>query len=159
MQTTSESVRGPRPLSILWKWTGLSAVVHGVLMAALCGVSYLGFAKREAASKAKLALEEAAAKKAEAAEAAKTPAPPPAGTAPATAAAAGAPAPATTAPPGATAQKTAVAENPLAPTAPQPATAQQQAEKILGIDKVAKPGETPKSPFSKSDDDLLKDLK
>jgi cytoskeletal protein RodZ len=158
MQTTSETVRGPRPLSILWKWTGLSAVVHGLLVAALCGVSYLQFAKREAASKAKLAMEEAAAKKAEAEEAAKTPAPPSAGTAPATAAA-GTAAPATTAPPGATAEKTATAEKPLPPPAAQPATAQQQAEKILGIDKVAKPGDTPKSPFSKSDDDLLKDLK
>jgi hypothetical protein len=40
-------------------------------------------------------------------------------------------------------------------------TGPSSAEKILGIDKVAKPDEAPKgaNPFSSKDDDLLKDLK
>ena len=46
-----------------------------------------------------------------------------------------------------------------APAAAAPAPAPVQAEKILGIDKVAKPEEIPKSPFASGESDLLKDLK
>ena len=84
MQTNSTAVRSARPLKILWKWTGVSAVLHALLIAVLCGVSYLGFQKREAAAAAKAAAEEAAAKKAEeqaAAQATPTPAPTPEATA------------------------------------------------------------------------------
>ena len=49
------------------------------------------------------------------------------------------------------------------PPAPAPAAAPEpapvQAEKVLGIDKVAKPDEIPKSPFASGESDLLKDLK
>jgi hypothetical protein len=142
-------------------WTGVSAVIHAVLVGALCGVSYLGFAKREAASKAKLAVEEAATKKAEADEAAK---------APAAAPKAPADAPKAAATPGVPAEKPVAAEKapatpgpasavaPATPTAP-PDAPPIQAEKVLGIDKTAKPGEVLKSPFSGSSDDILKDLK
>ena len=126
MKTIPENVRGPRSIKVLWRWTGVSAGLHVLLIALLCGVSYWGFEKKEAADKARAATEAAAAAKAEAAEAAKTP--PPVVPAPA-------PVPAVASPP------------PV------------QAEKILGIDKVAKPGETPTSPFAGGNDDLLKDLK
>ncbi|MEN9574163.1 MAG: hypothetical protein RL514_2018 [Verrucomicrobiota bacterium] len=142
MQPKPENVRGNVPLKILWKWTGVSAVIHALLIAALCGLSYWGHMKKEEASKAKAALEEAALKKKEAEDAkANTNAPP------ASAAATNAPAAPT---------KTAAV-----PEAPAPANTNRQAdaEKILGIDKVAKPGELPKSPFSSKNDDLLKDLK
>ena len=130
-------------MRILWKWTGVSAFIHGLIIAALCGVSYLGFKKREEASKAKAATEETAAKAREAEEAAKV------------------------AKDGGAAPVAATATNPAdpkpAPAPPQPAAdpakAQAQAEKILGIDKVAKPDEIPKSPFATKGDDLLKDLK
>ena len=139
MQPKPENVRGNVPLKILWKWTGVSAVIHVLLIAALCGLSYWGHQKREAASKAKAALEDAALKKKEAEDAAKA-----GGNAP--------PAPATNAP---TTAKTAAV-----PPAPAASTNRQaDAEKILGIDKVAKPGELSKSPFSTKNDDLLKDLK
>jgi len=145
METTTETVRAPRPQKILWQWTGVSAVLHVVVVAALCGVSYLGFAKREAASKAKVEAEETAAKKAEADEAAKaTPSP-------------------TTATPNTPGEKTASTEKTVATPPPEPAmpavTAPVQAEKVLGIDQTAKPGDVPKSPFGGSNDDLLKDLK
>lgn len=162
MPDNSESVRAPRPKKVLWMWTGVSAMIHAALIAALCGVSYLSFAKREAASKGKIAQDEAASKKAEADEAAKaaaagTPAPSQAGAPPTPAASADKPAK------GAPVDKPAIAGAPPEPAmpgaTPAPASPQAQAEKILGIDKVAKPGETPKSPFSGSNDDLLKDLK
>ena len=143
MQPKPETVRGDVPLKILWKWTGVSAVIHTLLIAALCGVSYWGHVKKEEASKAKAALEEAALKKKEAEDAAK------AGTnAP--------PASATNAAPAVAATKTAAA-----PEAPAATSTNRvaDAERILGIDKVAKPGELPKSPFSSKNDDLLKDLK
>jgi hypothetical protein len=145
MESIPENLRGPRPQSILWQWTGISAVLHVAVITALCGVSYLGFAKREAASKAKAAVEEAVAKKAEADEAAKA-----------------TPSPVNTGAPekGTPAEKTAAAEKapskpPTEPAVATPATA----EKILGIDQTAKPGEVPKCPFGGNDDDLLKDLK
>ena len=53
--------------------------------------------------------------------------------------------------------KAAVAPPPDAAT--ESSNRQAQAEKVLGIDKVAKPNELPKSPFSTKNDDLLKDLK
>ena len=148
MESTLENARGPRPMRILWQWTGVSAVLHLAIIGALCGISYLGFAKREAASKAKTAVEEAAAKKAEADEAAKS-----------------TPSPATASAPekNAPAEKNAVAEktpakSPAEPVLP-PVAPPVSAEKILGIDQTAKPGEVPKSPFGGNDDDLLKDLK
>jgi len=143
MQANLEHVRGNVPMRILWKWTTVSALLHGLLIAALCGVSYLGFQKREAASKAKAATEEANAKKIEAEEAAKAPK-------------------ATDAPPAATANTSEEKKpdvTPPPPPVPDPAKQQADAEKVLGIDKVAKPDEMPKSPFSSKGDDLLKDLK
>ena len=128
-------------MKILWKWTSVSALLHGLIIAALCGVSYLGFHKREAVAKAKAATDEAAAKAREAEDAAKI-------------------AKDAVTAPGATAKP---AESKPAPPSPEPASdpakAQAQAEKILGIDKVAKPDEIPKSPFATKGDDLLKDLK
>lgn len=126
-----ENVRTEVPLKVLWKWTGISAVIHGLLIALLCGFSYWGHQRKEAASKAKAAVEEAALKKQEAEDAAKA-----TNAAPAKSLA--------TAPP---------------ETAAETTNRQAQAEKLLGIDKVAKPGEIPKSPFSTKGDDLLKDLK
>lgn len=143
MQTKSATVRGEASPKILWKWTGISAVLHALLIASLCGVSYWGFHQRELVSKAKAAAEEAAAQKAEAAEAAKNPTP--------------------AAAPSATDQKPAtVAATPaptVAPTVSEDAKPPVQAEKVLGIDKTAKPDELPASPFSSKGDDLLKDLK
>lgn len=141
MQTKPENARGNVPLKILWKWTGVSAVVHALLITVLCGISYWGHMKKEEASKAKAALEGAALKKKEAEDAAK------AGT--------NAPPAATTNAPAASTKTAAVSE----PSAPTSTNRQADAERILGIDKVAKPGELPKSPFSSKNDDLLKDLK
>ncbi|KAF0172053.1 MAG: hypothetical protein FD161_4144 [Limisphaerales bacterium] len=139
MQTKPDNVRVEVPLKVLWKWTGVSAVIHALLIALLCGFSWWGHQQKEAASKAKAAVEEAALKKKEAEDAAKnTNAPPAAATNAAPTKAA------TVAPP----DSAAAASN-----------RQAQAEKLLGIDKVAKPGEIPKSPFSSKGDDLLKDLK
>ena len=138
MQPKPENVRGNVPLKILWKWTGVSAVLHALLIAALCGFSYWGHQKREEASKAKAAIEDAALKKKEAEDAAKATNAPPA-----------------TAPGAPDNSKTAAAP----PTPAASTNRQSDAEKILGIDKVAKPGELPKSPFSSKNDDLLKDLK
>ncbi len=139
MQTKPENVRVEVPLKVLWKWTGVSTVIHALIIALLCGFSWYGHHQRELASKAKAAAEEAALKKKEAEDAAKnTNAPPAAATNAAPVKAA------TVTPP----DSTADASN-----------RQAQAEKALGIDKVAKPGELPKSPFSTKGDDLLKDLK
>lgn len=139
MQTKPKNVRVEIPLKVLWKWTGVSAVLHVLLIALLCGFSWWGHQQKEAASKAKAAVEEAALKQKEAEDAAKnTNAPPPA------AATNAAPIRTAVTPP----DSTADASN-----------RQAQAEKLLGIDKVAKPGEIPKSPFSSKGDDLLKDLK
>ena len=71
MQTKLENVRGNVPLKILWKWTGVSTLLHVLLIGLLCGISYWGHQKQEAASKAKAALEDAALKKKEAEDAAK----------------------------------------------------------------------------------------
>lgn len=137
MQTKPDNVRAEVPLKILWKWTGVSAVLHVLFIGALCGVSYWGHLKKEAANKAKAAAEEAALKKKEAEDAAKaTNSPPAAATS--------------------TAPAKAVA---VAPPDSSVSNRQAQAEKILGIDQVAKPGDIPKSPFSSKGDDLLKDLK
>ena len=128
-------------MRILWKWTSVSALLHGLIIAALCGVSYLGFQKRDAVAKAKAATEEAAAKAREAEDAAKI-------------------AKDAAAAPGAATKPAESKPAPPSPEpAPDPAKAQAQAEKILGIDKVAKPDEIPKSPFATKGDDLLKDLK
>ena len=139
MQTKSDNVRAEVPLKVLWKWTGVSAVVHVLFIGALCGFSYLGHLKKEEASKAKAAAEEAALKKKEADDAAKATNAPPAG--------------ATNAPVS-TPRPDAITAAPAANT-----NRQADAEKLLGIDKVAKPGDLPKSPFSSKNDDLLKDLK
>lgn len=153
------SPRAPVPISVLWKWTGVSAFLHALIIAALCGVSYLGMQKKEAATKAKAAQDEAASKAQETEEAAKAAKDAPAaapgadaapGTSPAPAGQPGAaPAPARTAP----------SKPEAEPAQPQAQPSQAQAEKILGIDKVAKPDEIPKSPFNAKGDDLLKDLK
>jgi cytoskeletal protein RodZ len=150
MLTNTQIVRAPRSAFVLWKWTGVSAVLHALLVGALCAVSYMGFAKREAETKAKTAAEEAQAQKAEADEAAKvanTPRPPAADKA----------AP----PPASTPAAPETATPPKEPALPPAATTSQppSAEKILGIDKTAKPTDTPKSPFAGGTDDLLKDLK
>lgn len=139
MQTKPENVRVEVPLKILWKWTGVSAVIHGLLIALLCGISWWGHQQKEAASKAKAALEEAALKKKEAEDAAKN----------------------TNAPPAAATNAAPVKAATVTPpvSAADASNRQAQAEKVLGIDKVAKPGEIPKSPFSTKGDDLLKDLK
>lgn len=139
MQTKPENVRTEVPLKVLWKWTGISAVIHGLLIASLCGFSYWGHQQKEAASKAKAAVEEAALKKKEAEDASK----------------------ATNAPPSAATNATVVTPKADALTAAPTASTNRQteAEKVLGIDKVAKPGDLPKSPFSSKNDDLLKDLK
>ncbi len=141
MQPKPENVRGNVPMKVLWKWTGVSTVLHILFIGLICGISYMGHLKQEAARKAKADLEEAALKKKEAEDAKKdgTNAPP---------------ASATNAAP-ATTKAVAVAE----PPAPALTNRQADAEKILGIDKVAKPGDLPKSPFSSKNDDLLKDLK
>ena len=136
MHTKTETVRGEASLKVLWKWTGVSALLHGFLIASLCGISYLGFQQREVAAKAKAAAEEAAAKKAEADEAAKT--------------AAAAPSPT---------EKPAATPTPAQPAPDATAKKQAEAEKVLGIDKATKPEEMPNSPFSSKNDDLLKDLK
>ena len=128
-------------MRILWKWTSVSALLHGLIIAALCGVSYLGFQKRDAVAKAKTATEEAAAKAREAEDAAKIAKD------------------AVSAPVTATNNPDAKTAPPQTQPAPDPAKTQAQAEKILGIDKVAKPDEIPKSPFATKGDDLLKDLK
>lgn len=65
MQNPPIALRAPRPLKVLWKWTGVSAILHVFLIALFCGVSYWGFQKREAALAAKAAAEEAAVKQAE----------------------------------------------------------------------------------------------
>lgn len=143
MQTKPQNVRAAVPLKVLWKWTGISTVLHMLLIGALCGISYMNHQKAEAARQAKAAAEDAALKKKEAEDAAKA---------------------ATNAPPAtATNAPTVAAQAPATPAAAPPPAAstnrQADAEKILGIDKVAKPGDLPKSPFSSKNDDLLKDLK
>ena len=139
MQPKPENVRGNVPLKVLWKWTGVSTLLHAVLIGVLCGISYWGHLKKEEAAKAKAALEDAVLKKKEAEDAAKA---------------------GTNAPP-ATATNAPAAKSEAVTAAPAPASTNRQAdaEKVLGIDKVAKPGELSKSPFSSKNDDLLKDLK
>lgn len=142
MQTKPENVRVTVPLKVLWKWTVVSTLLHVLLIGVLCGVSYWSHEQKEAASKAKAAAEEAALKKKEAEDAAKT---------------------ATNAPPAALTNASAAAtKSSAAPSTPASGTStnrQVEAEKVLGIDRVAKPGELSKSPFSSKNDDLLKDLK
>ncbi|MFM8470535.1 MAG: hypothetical protein ACKODH_11285, partial [Limisphaerales bacterium] len=123
----SENVRGEVPLKVLWKWTGVSAGLHVLFIGVLCGVSYWGHLKKEEANKAKAAAEEAALKKKEAEDAKKA---------------------ATNAPPATATNAPAAAPKPEAVTAAPAASTNRQAEaeKLLGIDKVAKPGELPKSP-------------
>jgi len=147
MEETFENVRSQVAMKTLVKWTGVSTLIHAGIIAALCGFSYMGFKQREAAAKAKEAAMEEIAKKKEAEDAAK------AANAPPPIADANAPAPAPGTPP-----------NPATPATPvtppvDPAKKQIQAESVLGIDKVAKPNEMPKSPFATKGDDLLKDLK
>ena len=190
MSPQKSEVRSAVPLRVLWMWTGLSAVLHTACIGGLCYASHLDAQKREAAAKAKSgevspqtapaadAATEASPANAPAAgtPAASTPAaatpaqprpapePSPSGT-PASGPSAAPTAPtATTAPPPAAPGKPA----PPAPTAPPapPAPAPEKpappsAEKILGIDKVAKPEDDAKggNPFSNKGDDLLKDLK
>jgi len=140
MQTNPDQVRVPVPLKVLWKWTGVSTALHVLGIGALCGLSYMNHQKAEAARQAKAAAEDAALKKKEAEDAAKA---------------------ATNAPPvGVTNAPAAPPSGPLT-AVPTPATTNRQAEaeKALGIDKIAKPGDLPKSPFSSKNDDLLKDLK
>ena len=125
------SPRAPRSVKILWKWTAVSTALHVLFIAVLCGFSYVTWQHKQAAAAAKAAADEVIAAKAEADRAAK-----------AAAAAAANPPPA-----------------PAPAAAPTPEPAPVQAEKVLGIDKVAKPDEIPKSPFASGENDLLKDLK
>ena len=125
MTIKPSSPRSPRSAKILWKWTAVSAALHVLFIALICTFSYITWQHKQAATAAKVALEEAAAVKAEAERAAKAAAAP---------SAAPSAAPASEPPP-------------------------VQAEKVLGIDKVAKPDEIPQSPFASGESDLLKDLK
>ena len=134
MQTQPAIVRDEASPKILWKWTGVSAILHTLLIASLCGVSYWRFHQQALISKAKAAADEVAAQKAEAAEAAKNPAP------------------------SATPSASPAVQTPT-PAAVGDTKPPVQAEKVLGIDKTAKPDELPSSPFSSKNDDLLKDLK
>lgn len=129
MPTKSSNPRASRSPKILWKWTAVSAALHALLIAVLCTFSYVTWQHKQASAAAKAAVQEAAAAKAEAERTAKAAANPPPSPTPAAAKAA----------------------------APEPAPV--QAEKVLGIDKVAKPEEIPKSPFASGESDLLKDLK
>lgn len=147
MEETFDNVRPQVEMKTLVKWTGVSTLIHAGIIAVLCGFSYVSFKQRETAAKAKEAALEAVAKAKEAENAAK------AANAPPPLADANAPAPAPGTPP-----------NPATPAAPvtppiDPAKKPIQAESVLGIDKVAKPNEMPKSPFATKGDDLLKDLK
>ena len=128
MPIKPSSPRAPRSPKILWKWTAVSAALHVLFVAVLCGFSYITWQHKQAASAAKAAADEVVAAKAEADRAAKAAANHPAAPAP-------------------------------APVAAAPEPAPVQAEKVLGIDKVAKPDEIPKSPFASGENDLLKDLK
>ncbi len=134
MTNNDNKVRTAVPLRVLWKWSFVSAILHVAFIAALCALSYAGHLRKEASRAAVNAAELAAAKEKEKEEAQKADANKP--------------------PPG-----QGVPTN--APVTPTVATNQQaEAEKILGLDKVAKPGEKFKSPFSSGNaDDLLKDLK
>ena len=62
MQTKPQNVRAAVPLKVLWKWTGISTVLHMLLIGALCGISYMNHQKAEAARQAKAAAEDAALK-------------------------------------------------------------------------------------------------
>ena len=159
MQPNSSPVRSAVPPRILWMWTGVSALLHTIFIGGLCVVSHLDAQKRDATAKAKAA---ETTPQPEAAAPSPTPATPNSQTT--------APTPPNTPQPAAnpTAPATAIttpAAQPQKPASPPPPTADKpappSAEKILGIDKVAKPDDAPKSanPFSKKDDDLLKDLK
>ena len=159
MQPNSSPVRSAVPPRILWMWTGVSALLHTVFIGGLCVVSHLDAQKRDATAKAK------------AAETTPQPDPAPDATAPSPTPATpnsqtAAPTPPNTPQPAANATTvTTPAAQPQKPAPPPTPTADKpappSAEKILGIDKVAKPDDAPKSanPFSKKDDDLLKDLK
>jgi cytoskeletal protein RodZ len=125
----------------LWKWTGVSGLLHVVLLGVLCLVSYALHQQYVAREKAKAELkakQEAEAIKAEEAKAA-------------------------AAQPAAPAEsgKDRPAPAKAAPGQDQPAKDQApiNAEKTLGIDQAAKPEELPNSPFERKNDDLLKELK
>lgn len=188
MQSSTQTVRSPVPPRVLWKWTFLSALLHLGFIGGLCYSSYLQGEKREAALKSKAAADASGTPEgapANAVPAEPSTAAPGAATEAATAArpvdkapsapapAQPAPAPTVPTPPGSGATA-APASKPLDTVPADPAktvsgsldsgTAKagpSSAEKILGIDKVAKPEEAPKgaNPFSSKDDDLLKDLK
>lgn len=171
MNSSHTSVRVPVPARVLWKWTTVSAVLHFCAIGGLCYSSFLQTEKREAALKAKTPDAPAAApeetprdqpkpESPASAQQSASPAPVPAPPDPKSAAPAG-PAAAPTAPPAPAVQ----AEVAKPPPPPAEAVANKgappSAEKVLGIDKVAKPEDAPKgaNPFSGKDDDLLKDLK
>lgn len=162
MQPNSSPVRSAVPPRILWMWTGVSALLHTIFIGGLCVVSHLDAQKRDATAKAKAAETTPQPDPApDAAAPSPTPAAPNSQTAPTPP---NTPQPAANPAASATAVTTPAAQpqksaTPPSPTADKPAP--PSAEKILGIDKVAKPDDAPKSanPFSKKDDDLLKDLK
>ena len=148
-------------MAVLWKWTSVSAVLHLFAIGSLCVVSYFGMQRKDAAVKAKTAAQEAAAQAAETKEQEEAARPQGGSTgtsaAPVDAKAAAnptrpSPSPQNAAPTPATAQGT---DKPQVPVEAGP----MNAERVLGIDKVAKPEDVPKSPFSSKGDDLLKDLK
>ncbi len=155
-------------MAVLWKWTSVSAVLHLFAIGSLCVVSYFGMQRKDAAVKAKTAAQEAAVQAAEAKEQEEAARPQGGSTgtsaAPVDAKAVAnptrpSPSPQNEAPTTATAQGTDKpaqgTDKPQVPVEAGPINA----ERVLGIDKVAKPEDVPKSPFSSKGDDLLKDLK
>lgn len=178
MNSSTSRVRAPVPVRVLWKWTTVSAVLHFCFIGGICYSSYLQAEKRETALRAKAPAETPAPAES-APRDGTTPESPAAAqqnsSPPAADAASSAPLTPSTAAPAPTNPKTAArppqaeatkapAEAPKAAAPTDPSTsksAQPSAEKILGIDKVAKPEDAPKgaNPFSGKDDDLLKDLK
>jgi hypothetical protein len=161
MNPQTQNVRSNVPMGVLWKWTSVSAVLHLFAIGSLCVVSYFGMQRKDAAVKAKTAAQEAAAQAAEAKEKEEA-ARPQGGTtgtsaAPVDAKAASNPALPSPSPQNA-APTTDTAQGTVKPQVPVEA-GPINAERVLGIDKVAKPEDVPKSPFSSKGDDLLKDLK
>lgn len=157
MQSSKPNVRTAVPAKVLWKWTSVSAFLHIGFITGLCFLSHFEVQRREAAAKAKAATETPAPTENTQVEGA--PANQASQPAPATPAASTQPAPATAQAP---APAQPAATPPAAPATPAPEkNTPPSAEKLLGIDKVAKPEETPKgaNPFSNKGDDLLKDLK
>lgn len=178
MQPQKKTVRAPVPQGVLVKWTFVSALLHFACIGGLCYSSHLQSQVREAALKAKSLPDSAdpadstSAAPRQSEPASPNPTAPAAQNAESTQNASSPSQPATATNPAAVqnpqAQKPAEHPPTGLPTQKQPPdektsaeNSKPSAEKILGIDKVAKPEDAPKgaNPFSGKDDDLLKDLK